>query len=71
MKVSPNRSIMIFGGSNLGYPVTECKYQANVHTDIVILYSTQGSSRHDITHGYHAMTSSKNNTGNPHGAGHF
>lgn len=71
-KVSPNRSTVIFGWeSNLGYPVTECKYQTNVYIDIFILYSTQGSSPQDITHGYHEVTASKNNTGNSHGAGNF
>jgi hypothetical protein len=37
-KVSPNGSIVISGGSYLGHPVTECKYQTNVHTDIYIPY---------------------------------
>jgi len=54
--VSPSRSIVIFGGSNLGHPVTEFNYQTKVHTDIFILYCTQGSSPQEITHGYHEVT---------------
>jgi len=47
---------VIFGGSNLRYPVTECKYQTNALIDIFILCSIQGSSPQDITHGYHKVT---------------